>query len=139
MIALMYDGLELARFVEDGDKTKLVIHDNINLNWLPYIFLLGYQKDTDMKVVINAWIHDRVFPKNRYNSFLMLLSIGMLKYDANKIAEKTRCSLMTDPYWIAYTEDDTYTKCTARGKVANQYYPYNSLDIENEEDYIWRI
>ena len=135
----MYDGLELARFEynEEEDKLKLIKNDKIAWSWLPYIF--DYNRDKDMRIVIGAWIKERVFPKNRLDSRKMLKRLGLKKYDALKIAEITRCSLITDPYWLVYDEEDTYYKNSARGKLGENNYPYNSLDIRNEEDYKWRI
>lgn len=137
--ALMYDGLELGKFEKTPQQLILHLNRDININWLPYIFVLGYNKGTDMNKIIKAWKKDRVFPKNRYGSFKMLLQLHMFTYDVDKIAEKTRCSLLTDPYWLVYNDTDTYTNCTARGKIGGDYYPYNSLQLENEENYIWRI
>ena len=139
MIALMYDGLELGKFINSNGKSELVLNDNIDKNWLPFIFSLGIDKHTDMNIIINHWKKDRVFPKNRFNKFWMLLKEGMLIYNVDKIAEKTRCSLLTDPYWLVYRDEDTFYNCTARGKLNSKYYPYNSMQLENEDKYIWRI
>ena len=139
MIAIMYDGLELGKFIENEDgKLALVLNDNVKPSWLPYIFEIGLQADTNMHKVIKAWIKERIFPKNRFGSKRMLKELGLKKYDLNKIAEITRCSLITDPYWLVYEEDDTYSKHSVRGQLGLINYPYNSLELENEEDYIWR-
>lgn len=139
MIAIMYDGLELGTFENDNGKIKLNLHKGVKKSWLPYIFELGLDKGTDMQIIINAWIKERVFPKNRLRSRRMLKELGLKKYDVNKIAEITRCSLITDPYWIVYDQSDVYTKQSIRGQMGLKNYPYNSLNILNEEDYIWRI
>lgn len=138
MIALMYDGLELGTFFRDEhDVLRFKSHDNIPASWLPYIFYIN--SDCDMEVIVKAWVNDRVFPKNRLGSWRMVRKLGLKKYDAVKIAEITRCSVITDPYWIAYEETDRFSTHSIRGKMENEEYPYNSLDIKNEEDYIWRI
>lgn len=139
MLAIMYDGLELGKFVEEDNKLKLILNKNIEKTWLPYIFELGYDKGTDMNKIIKAWIKERVFPKNRLHSRKMLRELKLHKYDVDKIAEATRCSLITDPYWLVYDESDTYVNNTTRGQMGLENYPYNSLNLENEEDYIWRI
>ena len=140
MIALMYDGLELGKFVRDAntDKLKLVINPKIKKSWLPYIFELGYDKDTDMNIVIKAWVKERVFPKNRFGSRKMLRELGLVRYDVNKIAEVTRCSLIKDPYWIVYDSNDKYETHSIRGQMGEENYPYNSLGILDEENYKWR-
>ncbi|MBO5389771.1 MAG: hypothetical protein J6A59_16885 [Lachnospiraceae bacterium] len=139
MIALMYDGLELGKFEKDGDKTKLKLNNGIRKSWLPYIFELAIDKDVDMEIVIKAWIKERVFPKNRFGSRKMLRQLGLTKYNVDKIAEATRCSLITDPYWMVYSDNDKYDTHSIRGQMGLENYPYNSLDIDNEEDYTWRI
>lgn len=136
MKALMYDGLELGVFIEDGEVTKLKLHPNIQVNWLPYIFSIGLH--CDMKIIVEAWIKERVFPKNRIGAKKMLKSLGLKKYDMMKIAEITRCSVITDPYWIAYTDEDRYSSNSIRGQIGGKSYPYNSLRIKDEENYIWR-
>lgn len=141
MIAIMYDGLELGTFEKQDNKTILKLHDNVKQSWLPYIFAEGINSESDMEIIIKAWIKERVFPKNRFGSRRMLKELGLAKYDVNKIAEATRCSLILDPYWIAYEEEDTYHKNSARGRqdIKHHNYPYNSLGIINEGDYKWRI
>lgn len=139
MLGIMYDGLELGTFYLKDGKLLLRLNNNIKKSWLPYIFEIAYDKGTDMTKVIMAWKKERVFPKNRLGSRVMLKEIGLKKYDVSKIAEVTRCSLITDPYWILYNEDDTYTNNSIRGQMGLENYPYNSLNIPEEENYVWRI
>lgn len=142
MLAIMYDGLELGKFVDNNGKLELKLNDGIKQSWLPYIFDIGIDAGTDMHIIINAWVKERVFPKNRFGAKKMLRELGLKKYDADKIAEVTRCALITDPYWIAYEETDTYNESTIRGKIGLEYYPYNSIGVIDEADehkYIWRV
>lgn len=139
MIAIMYDGLELGKFKDINGKLTLELNKNIQKSWLPYIFELGYNKGTDMNKIISAWIKERVFPRNRFHARKMLKELGLRRYNVDKIAEVTRCSLITDPYWLVYEEGDTYTEKSVRGQMGLENYPYNSLNLTNEEDFIWRI
>ena len=142
MIAIMYDGLELGRFVKDNNKTKLVLNKGVKKSWLPYIFDIGIDAGTDMNIILEAWIKERVFPNNRFGRGKMLRELGLKRYDVHKIAEITRCSLLTDPYWLVYDESDLYNEKSVRGQIGLEYYPYNSLGVidKNDEDkYIWRI
>lgn len=138
MIALMYDGLELGTFYRDENNIlRFRLHDNVQKSWLPYIFEIGI--DGDMENILHAWKKERVFPKNRFGSKKMLKELGLKKYDIDKIAEITRCSVITDPYWIVYEDNDTFSLSSMRGKLNNEEkYPYNSLNIQNEGNYIWR-
>lgn len=137
MIAIMYDGLELGKFYMDSENVlRLKLNDNVKQSWLPYIFEIGLH--SDMEKVIKAWKKERVFPKNRFGSRKMLKELGLRKYDIDKITEITRCSAITDPYWLVYEDGDRYHTHSIRGQMGESNYPYNSLDIVNEEDYIWR-
>ena len=138
MIALMYDGLELGKFYKDGnDVLRLKLNDGVQASWLPYIFEIGLE--SDMNKIIGIWIKERVFPKNRLGNRRMLKQIGLKRYNIKRIAKVTRCSVVTDPYWIVYDNEDTYTKNSIRGRLGLKKFPYNSLGLLNEEDYTWRI
>lgn len=142
MIAIMYDGLELGKFVTNNNKLELRLNAGVKKSWLPYIFDIGIDAGTDMHIIIEAWIKERVFPNNRFGRGKMLRELGLKKYDAHKIAEITRCSLLTDPYWIVYEESDTYSEKSVRGQIGLGYYPYNSIGAISKSDehkYIWRI
>ena len=137
MVALMYDGLELGRFIEQEDGVvKLKLHNNIQRSWLPYLFDIGL--DRDMRIIVSAWIKERIVPKNRIGIKEILKELGLKRYDRDKIARITRCSSITDPYWIAFDEYDTFYECTIRGRIGGVSYPYNSIGIKNEGDYFWR-
>ena len=137
MIAIMYDGLELGKFYRDGKNIlRLKLNEGVKRSWLPYIFDIGLE--SDMENVLNTWIRERVFPKNRLGSIKMLRELGLKRYSVAKIAEVTRCSLITDPYWIVYEETDTYSNNSIRGQIGGKSHPYNSLNIKNEENFIWR-
>ena len=138
----MYDGLELGKFVDNNGKLELKLNNGVKQTWLPYIFDIGMDAGTDMNIVIKAWIKERVFPKNRFGGRKMLKELGLKKYDVEKIAEATRCSLVTDPYWMVYEETDTYNEKSVRGQIGMEYYPYNSIGVIAEQDenkYIWRV
>lgn len=138
--AILYDGLELGVFERDeNDVLHLKLHKGIKKSWLPYIFELALDNNADMDKIINIWIKERVFPKNRINNRKLLKGLGLRRYNITDIVKKTHCSLITDPYWISFSEDDMYNEVSARGTVGLNYYPYNSIGINNEEDYIWRV
>lgn len=137
--SLMYDALELGKFkYDESGKLKLVLNEGINVAWLPVQFYLAYLHDVDMKPILKAWKKERVFPMNRVNSFIMLLKLGLLWYSVEKIAYKTRCSVINDPYWLTYEDTDRFRVNTARGTLGDGLFPYNSIGL-HEEDYIWKI
>jgi hypothetical protein len=137
MLAIMYDGLELGTFYRDENNVlRLKLHENIKPSWLPYIFEIGLKGD--MEKIFPVWRKERIFPKNRLGYRKMLKELGLKKYDAAKIAEITHCSVITDPYWIVYKDSDRYYTCSIRGQMGQSRYPYNSLELANEEDYVWR-
>jgi hypothetical protein len=153
--AIMADGLELGTFVNNGDRIDLILDDGVEDTWLPYIFELALSRDKDMRPVLETWLKERVFPKNRFGSHRMLRELGLKKYDVQKIAEATRASLLTDPYWLVYDESDTYETKSVRGQMneenrifnkqgirskSKEPYPYNSMGIkeQDKERYTWR-
>jgi len=139
-MSLMYDGLELGKFVNSDNKLELKLNDGIKSTWLPFIFELAYNDDVDMNIALDAWKKERVFPKNRIGKFKMLRQLGLWRYNVDKICEVTRCSLMTDPYWITYSDTDTFSNNTIRGKLNNKrVFPYNSIGITDEENFNWKI
>ena len=139
-MTLMYDALELGDFVKDADgKITLQLNNNVEKTWLPYIFELAYDSNFDMGIVLNEWKKERVFPKSRYGSKKLLRQLGINKYDIDEILKRTNYSVLTDPYWISNSTDETYTKCSVRGKQNSAKLPYNSLEIKNESDFKWRI
>ena len=54
MIAIMYDGLELGKFVDNNGKLELKLNNGVKQTWLPYIFDIGMDAGTDMNIVIKA-------------------------------------------------------------------------------------
>lgn len=136
--ALMLDGLELGKFIEsdDTEEVHLKLNKNIKTTWLPYIFQINL--DNDMTNVVEEWLKTRIVPKNRIGIADILKRLSLKKYSKRDIFELTHGSAITDPFWIAINSDDTYTKCSKRGKLGEKY-PYNSLNLQPEESYIWRI
>lgn len=134
----MYDGLELGVFTKRGDKLELLLNENVKKSWLPYIFELALDKDRDMRPILDTWIKERVFPRNRFGARKMLKQLGLKKYNVYRIAEVTRCSLVTDPYWLAYEYTDNYEDQSVRGQLGLDTYPYNSIGVKDEENYTWR-
>lgn len=136
---LMYDGLELGvfKFNTECNKLEFIKHDKIDEMWLPEI--IRFAGNIDMRIVIDEWFKDRVFPSNRINLKNTLKIFGLKRYNHIEIAKQTRGSLMSDGWWIAMEENDSYTKNSARGKLNNSNYPYNSLEVYPEECYKWRI
>ena len=84
MIAIMYDGLELGKFYRDSSNTlRLKLNEGVQRSWLPYIFDIGLEHD--MEKILNTWIKERIFPKNRLGSRKMLKELGLKRYNAVKI------------------------------------------------------
>jgi len=77
MVALMYDGLELGRFVRDSvGMLRLHKHKNIPDGWLPYIFNINLNEDMDK--IIDTWIKSRVFPKDQLGSCIKVKNIKLV-------------------------------------------------------------
>mgnify|MGYP001036905125 FL=1 len=134
---LMRDGLELGKFIRNSNGTiTFRKHSNIKEEWLPFFLQLRPDDNFDLSKALVCWIEERVIPPNRIGLKAILKRLGMKKYDAMEMAAKFHYSIVTDAFWIAVNDDETYTKCSVR---AHFNMPYNSVGIENEGDYIWRI
>lgn len=106
--------------------------------WLPpflrYIVELD-AKDVDLASFYLTWVEERVVPSNRIGLKRILKMVNMHKYDVLELARKTNVCQLTDPYWLAYSESDCFTKNSLRGLYGH---PANPLDLEID-DYRWKI
>lgn len=133
---LMYDGLVLGTFIKHANGVIMFEKkENVIKTWLP-LFLELAPDGVDVSKGIVVWMKERVIPPNRIGIKRILKRLGMKKYDVMEMGAKFNYAIVTDAYWIATKEDDTYTKCSIR---ATFNMPYNSLDIKNEENFEWKI
>ena len=59
----------------------------------------------DVEVV---WAKKRIFPKNRMDCKEILKRMGLPDYNAWEIVKRTNACLMEDPYWLRFSEDETF-------------------------------
>ena len=139
MIALMCDGLELGKFdTDDKGNIQLILNKGVEKYWLPYVFEEALENKVPLNSILEAWKKERVLPKNRFGAKRLLKGLGLKRYSVENIAYITRCSTITDPYWIVYEEYDRYYEASIRGKLGETRFPYNSIGIVDEREFTWR-
>lgn len=136
---VMYDGLVLGElYVSDTNKLRFKRDEGIEDCWLPLFLRYTvevHDKDVDLTHAYVIWVEERVIPSNRIGLKRILDKLGMKKYDMLEVAKKTNVCQLTDPYWVTYSDSDTFTKNSLRGIYG---YDANILGL-NEEDYRWKI
>ncbi len=139
LIAFMWDGLELAKFIKRPNGTfYMKVNPGIDQRLFPILFS-GPEIETteDIYDDVEFWCEERVFPPNRMGKNKLLKILGLKRYNHIDIVRITRASMMTDGYWLVLDESDTFTNNTLRGKMNPE--SFNSLQIKNASEYIWRI
>ena len=66
-----------------------------------------------MDVVV--WAKKRIFPKNRMDCKGILKMMGLPDYNAWEIVKRTNACRMEDPYWLRFSEEETFAD-TTRGR-----------------------
>ena len=135
---LMRDGLVLGEFIQDNKGILRFIKDKgIDDNWLPYC--LDKHIGKDASIYLNEWLKERVVPENRINVKKLLHILGLKKYDYIELAQITRATLMSDPYWLAMEEGDTFSTKSLRGRLEINIARANKLKNNTKEEFRWRI
>ena len=91
-LKLMMDEKEIAHLSEDGQS--LCANEGVPQYSLPLNLFIGDKREVPLVDVV-VWAKKRIFPKNRM--------------DCKEI-------LMEDPYWLQFSEDETFED-TTRGRA----------------------
>lgn len=113
-LKLMMDAAPLAELSEDGQT--LCALENVPQSDLPLNLFLGNRRSVPLVDVV-VWAKKRVFPKERVDCRKLLTAMGMQEYDAWEIVKRTGACLMEDPYWLRFSEEETFEE-TTRGRAA---------------------
>ena len=105
-LKLMMDEKEIARLSEDGQS--LCANEGVP----QYI---GDKRKVPLVDVV-VWAKKRIFPKNRMDCKEILKRMGLPDYNAWEIVKRTNACLMEDPYWLRFSEDETFED-TTRGRA----------------------
>lgn len=113
MLRLMMDNLQIGH--QEGVEGGYTI---VLENWVPAVYApmeLFKGKRTVSMLDFVEWINGRVFPPERVGAKQLLKELGLDEYRPFAIAMETKACLMEDPYWVAFTESDSYREDTVRG------------------------
>lgn len=127
---IMYDNLVIAQY-SDISK-EFVFRENLKEGIPP-------RKLVDFKLSqaeFLDWLQERILPENRVNLYSELKVLGMTEYYYYDIAVQTKASLLEDPYWVAFNEEDenSWRTITVRGSFGYPERQYSDIEIESKKD-----
>ena len=102
-LKLMMDEKEIAHLSEDGQY--LCANEGIPQYNLPLNLFIGDNRKVPC-----------IFPKNRMDCKEILKMMGLPDYNAWEIVKRTNGCLMEDPYWLRFSETETFED-TTRGRA----------------------
>lgn len=139
---LMYDKLVLGEIRQsdtDPELTIFVPDKGVQNEWLPMEFR-GYVemcrsdgKEYSVAPFLNVYITERTVPANRIGIRGILKRLGMKQYDVHAVFEKLHGAVI-EGYWFAFTESDSYEKCSLRGQLGKAP---DMLGIQNIDEFRW--
>ena len=109
----MMDEKEIAHLSEDGQS--LCANEGVPQYDLPLNLFIGDKREVPLVDVV-VWAKKRIFPKNRMDCKEILKRMGLPDYNAWEIVKRTNACLMEDPYWLRFSEDETFED-TTRGRA----------------------
>ena len=112
-LKLMMDEKEIAHLSEDGQS--LCANEGVPQYSLPLNLFIGDKREVPLVDVV-VWAKKRIFPKNRMDCKEILKMMGLPHYTAWEIVKRTNACLMEDPYWLRFSEDETFED-TTRGRA----------------------
>lgn len=112
-LKLMMDAQEIAHLDLSGEF--LCACENVPQHKLPLNLFVGDSRCVPLVEVV-VWAKKRVFPKERTDCDRLLKTMGLAEYDAWEIVRKTGACLMEDPYWLKFSDTDSFAD-TTRGRA----------------------
>lgn len=115
MIEIMYENIAIAEEkILNGEKV-IVLKENVKPAIVPFDLFKNGSHIASGEEFIN-WLEDRIFQENRTDKEDLLKLLDLKEYTIWGIAKKTTACLMTDPYWVKFSEKDTFRESTIRGR-----------------------
>lgn len=107
MIKLYFDNIKIA-YEERNIKHEryLTLVDNVPAFFLPEYIFKG-RKSVPFDEILK-WIRNRVFPEQRPDCKNLLRELDLPSYDPYLIAQKTKACLMTDGYWLSFSDEGKF-------------------------------
>ena len=82
---------------------------------LPLNLFIGNSRKVPLVDVV-VWAKKRIFPRNRMDCKEILEMMGLPDYNAWEIVKRTNACLMEDPFWLRFSEAETFED-TTRGRA----------------------
>lgn len=130
-LKLMFDEREIAHLSEDGQY--LCANEGVLQYDLPLNLFIGNSRKVPLIDVV-VWAKKRIFPRNRMDCKEILEMMGLPNYNAWEIVKRTNACLMEDPFWLRFSEDETFedtTRGRARRIMAEYQIPTNIICISS--------
>lgn len=112
-LKLMLDEREIAHLSEDGQY--LCANEGVLQYDLPLNLFIGSSRKVPLVDVV-VWAKKRIFPRNRMDCKEILEMMGLPDYNAWEIVKRTNACLMEDPFWLRFSEDETFEDTTRGGQ-----------------------
>ena len=112
-LKLMLDKREIAHLSED--RQYLCANEGVLQYDLPLNLFIGSSRKVPLVDVV-VWAKKRIFPRNRMDCKEILEMMGLPDYNAWEIVKRTNACLMEDPFWLRFSEDETFED-TTRGRA----------------------
>ena len=109
----MMDEKEIAHLSEDGQY--LCANEGVPQYDLPLNLFIGDKRKVPLVDVV-VWAKKRIFPRNRMDCKEILEMMGLPDYNAWEIVKRTNACLMEDPFWLRFSEAETFED-TTRGRA----------------------
>lgn len=119
-LKLMMDEREIAHLSEDGQY--LCANEGVLQNDPPLNLFIGNIRKVPLVDVV-VWAKKRIFPRNRMDCKEILEMMGLPDYNAWEIVKRTNACLMEDPFWLRFSEDESFedTTCGRARKIMAEY------------------
>ena len=119
-LKLMIDEKEIAHLSEDG--RYLCANESVPQYDLPLNLFIGSNRKVPLVDVV-VWAKKRIFPWNRMGCKEILEMMGLPDYNVWEIVKRTNACLMEDPFWLRFSEDESFedTTCGRARKIMAEY------------------
>ena len=127
-LKLMFDEREIAHLSEDGQY--LCANEGVLQYDLPLNLFIGNSRKVPLIDVV-VWAKKRIFPRNRMDCKEILEMMGLPNYNAWEIVKRTNACLMEDPFWLRFSEDETFEDTGLWLNIRSRLIPTNIICISS--------
>lgn len=119
-LKLMMDEREIAHLSEDGQY--LCANEGVLQYDPPLNLFIGNSRKVPLVDVV-VWAKKRIFSRNRMDCKEILEMMGLPDYNAWEIVKRTNACLMEGPFWLRFSEDESFedTTCGRARKIMAEY------------------